>query len=41
MRKFGNIISVQCLFIDFQKTYDSTHTDTLWKCMKNLKFLLK
>jgi len=26
--------SVQYLFIDFQKAYDSIHRDTLWKCMK-------
>ena len=26
--------SVQYLFIDFQKAYDSTHRDTLWKCME-------
>jgi hypothetical protein len=25
--------SVQDLFIDFQKAYDSIHRDTLWKCM--------
>jgi len=37
MRKFGNIISVQCLFIDFQKTYDSTHREMLWKCMEEFK----
>jgi len=24
--------SVQYLFIDFQKTYDSIHRDMLWKC---------
>ena len=23
--------SVQCLFTDFQKAYDSIHRDTLWK----------
>jgi len=26
--------SVQYLFIDFQKAYDSIHRDTLWKCTK-------
>jgi hypothetical protein len=26
--------SVQYLFIDFQKAYDSIHRDILWKCMK-------
>ena len=26
--------SVQYLFIDFQKAYDSIHRDTLWECMK-------
>ena len=31
--------SVQYLFINFQKAYDSIHRDTLWECM-NLKFLL-
>jgi hypothetical protein len=29
--------SVQYLFIDFQKAYDSIHRDTLWKCMEELK----
>jgi len=29
--------SVQYLFIDFQKAYDPTHRDTLWKCMEELK----
>jgi len=29
--------SVQYLFIDFQKAYDSTHRDTLWKCMEEFK----
>ena len=37
MRKFGNIISVQYLFIDFQKAYDAIHRDKLWKCMEELK----
>jgi hypothetical protein len=31
--------SVQYLFIDFQKAYDSIHRDTLWKCMEELKYL--
>ena len=29
--------SVQYLFIDFQKAYDSVHGDTLWKCMEEFK----
>ena len=29
--------SVQYLFIDFQKTCDSVHRDTLWKCMEEFK----
>jgi len=29
--------SVQYLFIDFQKAYDSTRGDTLWKCMEEFK----
>jgi hypothetical protein len=29
--------SVQYLFIDFQKAYDSVHRDMLWKCMKEFK----
>jgi hypothetical protein len=37
MRKFGNIISVQYLFIDFQKAYDSILRETLWKCMEEFK----
>jgi len=41
MRKFGNIISVQYLFIDFQKAYDSIHRDKLWKRMEELKILKK
>jgi len=32
--------SVQYLFIDSQKAYHSIHRDTVWQCMKNLKFLL-
>jgi len=28
---------VQYLFIDFQKTCDSVHRDTLWKCMEEFK----
>jgi len=28
--------SVQYLFIDFQKAYESIHRDTLWKCIKEL-----
>jgi hypothetical protein len=28
--------SVQYLFIDFQKAYNSIHRDTLWKCMVEL-----
>jgi len=26
--------SVEYLFIDFQKEYDSIHRDALWDCMK-------
>jgi hypothetical protein len=38
MKKSGNIIkSVQYLFIDFQKAYDTLHRDTLWKCMEEFK----
>jgi hypothetical protein len=33
--------SVQYLFIDFQKTYDSLHRDTLWKYMKEFKIPTK
>jgi len=29
--------SVQFLFIDFQKTCDSIHRDTSWKCMEKFK----
>jgi zona occludens toxin (predicted ATPase) len=32
--------SVQYLFIDFQKAYDSIHRNTLWEFTKELKFLL-
>ena len=41
MRKFGSIISVQYLLIDFQKAYDSIHRDTLWKCMEEFKIPTK
>jgi len=33
--------SVQYLFIDFQKTHDSIHRDTLWKCMREFKIPTK
>jgi len=33
--------SVQYLFIDFQKAYDSIYTDTLWKCMEEFKIPTK
>jgi hypothetical protein len=33
--------SVQYLFIDFQKAYDSKHRDTLRKCIKELKIPTK
>jgi len=33
--------SVQYLFIDFQKAYDSIHRDMLWKCMKEFKIPTK
>ena len=33
--------SVQYLFIDFQKAYDSIHRDTLWKCMEEFKIPTK
>jgi len=29
--------SLQYVFTDFQKTYDSIRTDRLWKCMEELK----
>ena len=29
--------SVHYLFVDFQKAYDFTHTDMLWKCMEEFK----
>jgi len=33
--------SVQYLFIDFQKAYDSIHRATLWECMKEFKLPTK
>jgi hypothetical protein len=37
MRKLGEYNqSIQYLFIDFQKAYDSIHKNTLWKCMEEL-----
>jgi len=33
--------SVQYLFIEFQKAYDSIHRDTLWECMKEFKIPTK
>jgi hypothetical protein len=33
--------SVQCLFIDFQKAYDSVRRDALWKCMEEFKIPTK
>jgi len=33
--------SVQYLFIDFQKAYDSKHRDTPWECMKEFKITNK
>jgi len=33
--------SVQYLFIDFQKAYDSIPRDALWKCMKEFKIPTK
>ena len=33
--------SVQYLFIDFQKAYDSICRDTLWKCVKEFKIPTK
>jgi len=33
--------SVQYLFIDFPKGYDSVHRDTLWECMKEFKIHTK
>jgi len=33
--------SVQYLFIDFQKAYDSIHRDTLRKCTKEFKIPIK
>jgi hypothetical protein len=32
---------VQYLFIDFQKAYDSLHSDTPWECMKEFKIPTK
>jgi len=33
--------SVQYLFIDFQKAYDSIHRDALWICIKEFKIPTK
>ena len=33
--------SVQYLFIDFQKVYNSIHRDALWKCMEEFKIPTK
>ena len=33
--------SVQYLFIDFQKAYDSIHRDALWKCMEEFTIPIK
>jgi sorting nexin-29 len=33
--------SVQYLFIDFQKAYDSIHRETLWECMIEFKIPTK
>jgi len=33
--------SVQYLFIDFQKAYDSIHRDVLWECLKEFKIPTK
>jgi hypothetical protein len=33
--------SVQYISIDFQKTYNSIHRDTLWKCMEEFKIPTK
>jgi len=33
--------SVQYLFIDFQKAYDSIHRDALWEFMKEFKIHTK
>ena len=33
--------SLQYLFIDFQKAYDSVHKDTLWKCMEEFQISTK
>jgi len=33
--------SVQYLFIDFQKAYDSIHRDTLWECIKEFLIATK
>jgi len=41
MRKFGSIISVQYLFINFQKAYDPIHRAMLWKCMEEFKIPTK
>jgi len=33
--------SVQYLFIDYQKAYDSIHRDMLWKCMEEFQIPTK
>jgi len=33
--------SVQYLFTDFQKAYESVHRDKLWECMKEFKIPTK
>ena len=33
--------SLQYLYIDFQKAYDSIHRDALWKCMEEFKIPTK
>jgi hypothetical protein len=33
--------SVQYLFIDFQKAYDSTQRDAMWKCMEGFEIPTK
>jgi len=33
--------SIQYVFIDYEKAYDSINRDTLWKCVKEFKIPIK